>query len=266
MLWNASSINGYAILASDGTIGTVSDVLFDDTSWLVRWLVVDTGHWLSGRKVLLPSSAMAGLDAERKECTIRLTMQQIEDSPSIASDQPVSRQMETTVYDYYGYSPYWNSGFGYLGSMGYLGGFAYRGGLGGAMPIATEGERTRDELAKSPHANDDVHLRSAAAVVGYHIHATDGEIGHIKAFLLEDSDWSIRYLVVDTSNWWMGRDVLISPLSVRHIDWSDLLVHIDVDRQKVKDGPEYDLAMPIDHGFDDRLMRHYGIELAGGGG
>jgi hypothetical protein len=54
MLWNASAINGYAISASDGRFGTVSDFLFDDVSWLVRWLVVDTGKFFSGRKILLP--------------------------------------------------------------------------------------------------------------------------------------------------------------------------------------------------------------------
>jgi hypothetical protein len=102
---DASAINGYAISASDGKIGTISDFLFDDTNWLVRWLVVDTGYWLSGRKVLLPSSALAHLNAKKEECSIKLTMQQIKDSPNVDTDRPVSRQMEATVYGYYGYSP-----------------------------------------------------------------------------------------------------------------------------------------------------------------
>src|SRR5580658_7958663 len=114
MLWNTSAIDGYAIAASDGKLGTVSDFLFDDATWLVRWLVVDTGNWLSGRKVLLPPSVLGHLDPAREEFAVRLTMQQVKDSPDIDADRPVSRQMETNVYDYYGWSPYWGTGF-YMG-------------------------------------------------------------------------------------------------------------------------------------------------------
>src|SRR5580698_6791104 len=128
MLWNASAINGYAIAASDGQIGTVSDFLFDDISWLVRWLVVDTGDWLSGRKVLLPPSVLGHVDSTGEKFSVTLTMQQVKDSPEIDTDRPVSRQMETRVYDHYGWSPYWGymSGYGYMPGSGmaspYLGG------------------------------------------------------------------------------------------------------------------------------------------------
>ena len=118
MLWNASAIKGYAIEASDGDIGTVSDFLFDDATWLVRWLVVDTGNWLSGRKVLLPPSVLGRLYAKDRAFAVKLTIQQVKDSPEIDTDRPVSRQMESKVYDYYGWSPYWGSGL-YMGGFGY---------------------------------------------------------------------------------------------------------------------------------------------------
>ncbi len=259
MLWNGSVINGYAISASDGKIGTISDFLFDDTNWLVRWLVADTGNWLSGRKVLLPSSAIGRLDAEQEECSIKLTMQQIKDSPNIATDRPVSRQMETSVYGHYGYSPFWNSGYGYMGDVGYMGGYGYMGGMGGAMPISSGSRRREEELADAQRSRDDVHLRSVEAVTGYHIHASDGEIGHVEDFLVEDGDWSIRYLVVDTKNWWPGKKVLISPQSVKEIDWKDRLVNINVDRRKVEDGPAYDASVAIDRAFDEKFRGYYDI-------
>jgi hypothetical protein len=130
MLRNASKINGYAIVASDGHLGTVSDFLFDDVSWLIRWLVVDTGNWLSGRKVLLPAFALGHLDAERREFSVRLTRQQVKDSPDIDTKRPVSRQMEANVYDYYGWSPYWSTGL-YMGGYGY--GYGYGGGTMGPL-------------------------------------------------------------------------------------------------------------------------------------
>ena len=117
MLWKCSAIKGYAIAASDGLLGTVSDILFDNSNWLVRWLVVETGTWLSGRKVLLPASVLGHPDHEEHVFSVRLTKQQVKDSPDIDTDRPVSRQMEATTYDYYGWSPYWGNGF-YTGGYG----------------------------------------------------------------------------------------------------------------------------------------------------
>lgn len=260
MLWKASTIKGYAISASDGEIGTIRNLLFDDTSWLVRWLVVDTGNWLSGRNVLLPSSAIAHLDSAKKQCSINLTMQQIKDGPSVDTARPVSRQMESRVYDHYGYSPYWNSSYSYMGGLAYLGGFGYLGGMGGAR-LNEPRSTSEDEVAEMQRNSQDVHLRSFEDVNGYHIHASDGEIGHVADFLIEDGDWTIRYLVVDTKNWWPGKKVLISPRSVKSIAWGDQLVNVDVNRQKVKDGPTYDASAPVDQAFDEKFLTYYGIKF-----
>ncbi len=254
MLRNASNIEGYAIAASDGHLGTVSDFLFDDVSWLVRWLVVDTGTWLSGRKVLLPAFALGHLDAEGRQFSVRLTMQQVKDSPGIDTERPVSRQMEADIYDYYGWSPYWSPGL-YMGGFGY--GYGYGGGA--MAPLPSRGSMRREEdIVASQRSDDDPHLRSIEAITGYHIHAADGEIGHVEDFLFEDADWSIHYLVVDTKNWWPGKKVLVSPRSVTEIDWTDSLVKINVDRQKVKDSPAYDASATVDRDYEKMFHGYYG--------
>jgi len=102
MLWTASSLNGYDIEATDGQIGTVSDLLFEDRGWIVRWLVVETGTWLSGHKVLLPLAALGEPDAARHHFPVALTMRQVKDSPTLDVDQPVSRQAEAQLYNFYG--------------------------------------------------------------------------------------------------------------------------------------------------------------------
>jgi len=252
MLRNASTIKGYAIAASDGHLGTASDFLFDDESWLVRWLVVDTGHWLSGRKVLLPLSVLGHLDPEAKEFAVRLSKQQVKDSPDIDTDRPVSRQMETDVYDYYGWRPYWGTGL-YMGGYGVLG-----GAMGMGMQPYLGSRRREEQIVDARRSHDDPHLRSVNAVIGYHIHARDGEIGHVEDFLLEDADWSIHYLVVDTKNWWPAKKVLISPRSAGDIDWTDRLVNLDVDRQKIKDSPTYDPAITVDRAYEKHFHAYYG--------
>jgi hypothetical protein len=265
MLWNASVIKGYAIAASDGRLGTVSDFLFDDSSWSVRWLVVDTGHWLPGRRVLLSPFVLGHLDPEQREFTVELTMQQVKDSPDVDTDRPVSRQIETNIYDYYGWSPYWGNGlftdrYGYIGdavtvapSLGFTEALASR-------DLAPWGSSEREQaIADSQRSDDDPHLRSIEAVTGYHIRASDGEIGHVEDFLVEDTDWSIHYLVVNTKNWWPGKKVLISPLSAREIDWTDKLVKLNVDRQKVKDSPTYDPSITVDQAYNESFLTYYGI-------
>ena len=249
MLRNSSEIIGYTIGANDGQLGRVTDFLFDDETWLVRWLVIDTGSWLSGRKVLLPPSVLGHFSQIGHQFSVRLTMQQVKDSPGIDTDLPVSRQMETATYDYYGWNPYWSTGL-------YMGG--YRWGAGGLPPV-TYGDSLRraDEIAADRRGDDDLHLRSVKAVTGYHIHASDGEIGHVADFLVEDADWSIHYLVVDTKNWWLGKKVLISPRSIVGIDWGGNLLNLGVDRQKVKDSPSYDASTIVDRAYENHFNDYY---------
>jgi hypothetical protein len=253
MLWYASVINGYAIEASDGRLGTVSDFLFEDTSWMIRWLVVDTGHWLSGRKVLLPPSALEQPDAGRRQFPVKLTMQQVKDSPDVDTDRPVSRQLESNIYNHYAWDPYWSSGY-MLGAMA----------APFAAPPFLSGPRPRDLVGVvDARTDEDPHLRSVEEVTGYHIHATDGDIGHVEDFLVDDAGWGIRYVAVDTRNWWPGKKVLISPRSVQKIDWANRLMHLDVDRQKVKDSPAYDPTMTVDRTYEERFHDHYGGDWPG---
>jgi hypothetical protein len=219
--------------------------LFDDATWLIRWLVVDTGTWLSSRKVLLPPSAVGHIDPNSREFSVRLTRQEVKDSPGVDTDKPVSRQTETSVYDYFGWSPYWGTGF-YMGGYGYM-----------PPPIAESASPGCWEREDGQASDGDPHLRSTEAVTGYHIHARDGEIGHVEDFLVSDADWSIHYLIVDTRNWWPGKEVLISPRSAREIDWLDQLVSLDVDRQQVKDSPPYDGSTVVDRPYERDFHAHY---------
>jgi hypothetical protein len=177
-------------------------------------------------------------------------MQQIKDSPGVDTDLPVSRQMESNTYDYYGWNPYWSRGL-------YMGGYIW--GAGGMSPVAYgESLHRAEEIASEEHEDDDLQLRSVKAVSGYQIHANDGEIGHVADFLVEDADWSIRYLVVDTRNWWPGKKVLVSPRSVKDVDWTKGLMNLDVVRRQVKDSPTYDAATVVDRAYENHFNNYYG--------
>ncbi len=251
MLRNASAIKGSAIAASDGgLVGIAGDILFDDTTWVIRWLVVDTGNWLSGRKVLLPPSAFGHFDPERRELSVKLTKQEVFDGPAVNMAQPVSRQMEGDIYDHHGWRPYWSIGL-YKCGFGPLG----NGPVGLKSPAPGWVEETH---VAAPVSDEDPHLRSIEETISYHIHAIDGEIGHLEDFLIEEADWTVRFLIVDTKNWWPARKALIAPHMVRAIDWQDRFVNLDVDRQTVKGSPTYDAAAPVDRAYVQRFHAYYG--------
>jgi hypothetical protein len=252
MLLAISSIKGFAIEAEDGKIGSVSDFLFDDRTWKLRWMVVDTGGWLPGRKVLIHPSAIGPLDYDREHLPLRLTKQQVKNSPDIRDDEPVSRQMQDDVYGHYGWDPLWG-GSNYFGVYGY--GLGYPAGPSRSYDEAAvlEAERAGSRLDDA-----DPHLRSVSAVTGYHIRATDGSVGHIENMMVQTEGWGIRYLVVDTRNWWPGQRVLLSPYAVKTMSWDQREVVVDVSREQVKASPVWEPAVTIDREYEERLHGHYG--------
>lgn len=250
MFWNASAINNYPVQATDGPIGTVSDFLFDDANWQVRWLVVDTGDSLVNRKVILPPSALGHPDPSSKTFSVKLTRQNIENSPSIGPDQTISPEAEAGLYAHYGISPYLSGG--YLAE--------YRAPYASTpFPLAGSQEQIR-KIVDDERDRHNPSLRSFALLTGYHVESRDGDIGHVEDFLVDDADWSIRFLVIGTRNWWPGKRVLISPKSVLAIDWQGKMITLDVDRQQIKDGPAYDPAMTIGASFTHAFHQHYGLK------
>jgi hypothetical protein len=235
MLWKAADLMNSALQATDGRIGSVADFLFDDERWSVRWLVVDTGSWLSGRKVLVPASHVGQPRADAPVIAVDLTMAQVEASPDVATEEPVSRQMEEQLYGHFGGQPYWTMmppiAAGSVAGLGY--------------PVTRAMTAPPADAGVDVGAAGDPHLRSMKEVRGYHIRAADGEIGHCEAFLLEDEDWSIRHLIVDTRNWWPGKKVLVQPGWIESVDWSARVLRVGHTREEIKHAPEYDPDRPL---------------------
>jgi hypothetical protein len=247
MLMAGSALKGYGIEAEDGRMGTVKDVLFDDQTWRVRWLVVDAGSWLTGRKVLIHPSCAVNADYVSQTLRVNLTKAQVKDSPDIGQDRPVSQQMESSLYDYYGWDPVWGGSIFGAGMMTQTTGAPYGAGL--ALREPAPGAVRQDD--------GDPHLRSIDAVTGYHIHAKDGFIGHAEDFLVDGDSWDIRYLVVDTRNWWPGQHVLIVPAAVTRVSWSERRIELDVSCDQVRGSPPWDPADLVDRAYEERLHRHY---------
>jgi hypothetical protein len=250
MLHSFNHIRGHAIHASDGEIGSLHDLYFDDQSTAIRYLVVDTGRWLPGRRVLLAPAAVGGVDTRDEGIITGLTRQQVEESPDVTTDKPVSRQDEMTLHTYYGWDPYWSVP-PFAGTL-----VPYWGAM---PPVASRGEeRLAEEIAARERAQSDPHLHSAREVEGYRVAATDGDVGHVEDFLIDDRDWAINLLGIDTGNWLPGRKVVISPGWLRGVDWPNRQIEVDLSRDQIKASPEYDPAT-LDEGYLEQLRAHYGM-------
>ena len=257
MLRNTKDIENYAIGATDGNVGQVKDFYFDDHAWVIRYLVVDTGPWLLSRKVLISPISIHDPDWAARTLPVAITREQVRNSPDIDTDRPVSRQHEMQYLGYYGYSPYWG-GTGLWGAGMYPYGM-YPGRAGFGWDGAGR-EKVNDEVARAEqarHQDDDPNLRSCSAVIGYHIHATDGEIGHVQGMLIDEDTWAIRYIVVNTSNWWFGHQVLIAPQWIKDVSWRDKRVSVDLTRASVKDAPPYDATAELNRDRESGLYQHY---------
>ncbi|MBD3315349.1 MAG: PRC-barrel domain containing protein [Chitinivibrionales bacterium] len=250
MLRSVDEMRGYTVEAVDGDIGKVYDSYFDDRDWAIRYLVVDTGTWLPGRRVLIPTSGL-----EKPQTTVfpvKLTREQVRTSPSDDSQRTVSREHEVELHQHYEWPMYWE-------------GPLLQGGpppAGMAGPIPPKPRFEREPKKEGPAGVDqngyENHLRSVHEVKGYHIHATDGRIGHIDDFVVEDERWTIRYIIVDTKDWLPGRKVLVAPEWIKSIRWETSEVMVEMSKEEVKNSPEFDPSAPVNRAYEERLYDYYG--------
>jgi hypothetical protein len=239
MFHETKDLRGFAIHAADGYIGDVHDFLFDDQTWMIRYLVVDTSMF--GRRVLIsPSAVLDEPDLFSREIRVLLTREQVKKSPDLDTDAPVSRIKEREISSYYGWPFYWDTSM----SAGYIA--AYSG------PNIAVNEAGQDASG--------THLRSVLEIRGYGIHAIDGHIGHADEFIF-NKKWGIEYLVVDTKHWLPGKKVLVAVSWIRNLSWGEQEITVDLPKQQIKDSPPYDWTIPLERKYQESLHSHYGRTL-----
>ncbi|OQW32302.1 MAG: hypothetical protein A4E19_19950 [Nitrospira sp. SG-bin1] len=230
----------------DGPVGTAQELYFDDQHWTVRYLVVRTGGWLLGRDVLIAPIAIEGIDDTDASMRIGLNNKQIEQAPSIESTRPISRRYEEAYYKHFRWAPYWQPDTTVWGSP---------------IPYSDTSAMDHDEPLRTD-SPEQSHLRSSSEVTGYGIHAKDGEIGHLEDLVVDDEDWIVRYVEVDTGNWLPGKKVLVQSGRIQQIDWPSRSVTMSLTRHAIESAPAYDPSKLITPDYEVRLFKHYGRDAA----
>jgi hypothetical protein len=246
MLRNAKELHGFTIWATDGEFGNVDQLYFDDETWAVRYLIVETGDWLVRRAVMISPISVVHADWQAKRLDVALTKKQVANSPDINTHKPVSRQHEAAYNQYYGYPQYWSGPYLWGPALCPVGVTISTPAAGEAIVAGKRGESA------------DSHLRSAEAVTGFEIEAADGDIGHVQGFVVDDEAWAIRYIEVATRNWWPGKKVLVSPAWIDRMNWPDSKVYSGLSRGAIQSAPEYVESVPITREYENRLYAHYG--------
>lgn len=256
MLRSAHCLRGFTVHAIDGDIGKLTTFLFDDEQWTIRYLGVKTGTWLSDRMVLVSPLSLGSVDWDAERIEVKLSQQQVENSPDIDIERPVSRHQEIEFFRYYNYPVYW-------GGPELLAGGMTPPYPGTVLPLVAPNlpaQETEREWAAPPEEKtaSDPKLRSTHEVTGYRLHASDGAIGHVEDFIVDDENWAIRYIVVETRTWWPGKRVLVSPRWITDINWTERSVEAVLDRETIKKGPEFDPTCILDRQYEQELHQHYG--------
>jgi hypothetical protein len=242
LLHALKDMEGFAIDAIDGHIGKVVDFYIDASAWAIRYLVVALGSSHPHRDVLISPVAVNEADWQGKMFPVALTQAQVNGSPDIDTHKPVSRQQEMGYLGYYGYGAYWGGG-----------------GLWGAglyPDLLQGGRQEKIEGSTDMRAHSDPHLRSGNALLRYYVQATDGDIGHVQGMMVDERSWAIRWLIVNTSNWWLGHAVLLAPTSITYVSWAESTISLGLTRQDVKTSPHYDPALPLEPDREGEFHRH----------
>lgn len=242
------SLTGYTLKETDGELGKVEEFYFDDHTWTIRYLIVKTGSWLSEREVLISPQAIKQPDWANEVFPVNLTKEQIKNSPDIDTDKPVSRQQEELLNSYYPWEGYW-------GSESY----EHGGGIFGMMPSELYyGSNTANRNpARANPENNDPHLRSTKKVTGYNIHATDGEIGKVTDYIIDDANWKINFIVIETGSWLNSKKVLLSIQLIKEINWDNSVVIVNTTTEAVRNSPVFDESKPVNEMYEHQLYDHY---------
>ncbi len=243
MLRSLKDIIKFKIIATDGEIGHVDDFYFDDMTFNIRYLVVETGNWFNENKVLLSPNSLNKPDFEEKSLHVNITRELVQNSPSYDSAKPISRDHEENMANHYGWPLYWTT----IDS-------AMIGAVPPEIDLAKEAASSNKETTEN---KNEYNLRSAKEVIGYSIQAKDGEIGEIDDFIIDDEIWSIRYAVVDTGNFLSGKKVLIAIPWIGRIDWQSSSVFVDLTKNSIEKSPKYDHSKSINNDYENELFDHY---------
>lgn len=248
MLRSIEDLIKSGVTCPDGDLGRVEQVYFDVRTWGMCYLIVDTSAWGYGEKIWVPLRCISQIDFASGVVKLNRTQQKMLSSSSLDTKTPVSRLQEVRIFDYYDCKPYWEEA-NFHGTP-----------HDPAAPLEPDANTRMTEQMNALNAlnalNATVHPLSTKEVGGFTIEALEGPIGHIRDFVFDDETWLIRYLTVDTRDWWQSEsEVLLSTESFKCIDSTTSTISTSLSRDAIKRSPAYIDAVPLSRMYETQLHK-----------
>lgn len=245
MILSIKDLFDYKLMTADGEAGEIKDALYDERDWVLRYVVVETGGWLSGRELLIPPSVLGAPDSARREFPVSMTRDQLSNSPPREAGEDITRRHEEDLYRYYGWEPYWVP----EGAMG---------PLPGTVMVESPEEAAETQTAVLEERHAEPRLRSIKDTLGFKVHGVDEDLGKVDNFLMDDETWDVRYVVLNTGGLFKSRRVPISVRWINNLDWENHALHLDLGKKDVHDSPDWDESLPLPRQYEVDLHSHYG--------
>lgn len=238
MLRSLNELLGYELMAQDGQIGEVKDFFFSDEDWTVRYMIVDTGPWILGRKVLISPDALAQPVWASKTLPVNLTREQVKDSPDVDLAKPVSREYEENLNQHYMWVTYWTTT-----------------PSAPARPLYFPPNLFKDQERKEITS----HLRSANEILKYKVKTKEGDVGSVKDFIIDDENWQLGYMVVDIGNLRESeKQILVSLEWLSSIEVSNQKITLSLTQDAIKYSPPFDPTLPVNRQYEEVIYDYYG--------
>ena len=234
---------GVMVRASDGDIGTVEHLYFDDLTWGIRYLSVHTKAGGPARQALFAVAALSKPDWTKRVVPVDLTVAQVRRMPRRGADETVSREHEHELHKHFSWPIYWAGGF-YVPSAYTL-----------ANAALHESEAEAKAVTTTAHAINP-HLRGTFELLDARVYVADGNIGRVEDLVVDDDTCSIRYFVVNTRKWLAERRILVSPRWIMKVDWAEREVFVDLTQEAIKGSPVFEPSKPLSLDDESRLLDH----------
>lgn len=254
MLRKFSNLKGLKVEGKDDELGKIKDFYFDQDYFILRYLVVDTGSWLKSRKTLISTAALENIDYQTKKLRVNLNTEALKDAPSLKKNKPVSQIKEQNLAEYFNWPMYWVPP--YSNSPGVSTDNVMRGKIPSFNNLTEEEKEIKSREQES-------NLRSFDEIKGYHIKAKDKEFGNLEDLFVDEENWLIRYLLIDTCNFLPCKNVLLSPEWIKNINWREKNISIDKTKEQIKNAPEYKEEKTeylVHRDYEKDLYDHYNEE------
>jgi hypothetical protein len=246
---------GYDIEAMDGTKAQVKDFLFDEETWIIRYLEADFGNLFNSKRILIPRMLLKNSNIGDKKFYVDINKNRLESYPKPEDELTVSRRYEEELHKYYGLDTYWGFSYPYPGAGATT-------GLGTSDYISPRASRVPSSLVDEEDLGTSLH--SFNEVKGYSIQAVDGDLGHIDDLIIDDVDWQVAFFVVDTSNWmpW-SKKVILDINQIDDISFARKLASVNLHTDTIKNAPEYDSSRPLDSQYENAHQKYYEKHFVG---